>query len=101
MAIASGTILNTATTLRTAPAGGSAITSIILRNSDTSARTVTLHARVSGAAVAANNTFLIVSIPAGETYVFDSVLLLGSGDILSALADTTSVVYSTINYKDT
>lgn len=81
--------------------GGSAVTSIWLKNHDTSARTVTLHACPLAEAVSDENMLLEVSIPAGETYTLDAEkLILSDTDDLKAFADVTSVVTATVSYLD-
>lgn len=84
---------NSANAFSTASVGA-----VIFKNHDASARTVTLHARPSAEAVADENMLLEISIPAGESYTFSEKLLLSNTDVLSAFADTTSVVAVTISY---
>jgi len=99
MALTNATISDTATTILDVDnSGGAALVTIILLNTDSSARSVTVHARPGGEAVANENTIFTVSIPAGESYVFNDKLLLSDNDIISALADTASVVVATASY---
>ena len=98
MAIANATILNTETTIFTA-SGNNAITVIYFLNTDSSARTIDVHIKPLGEALAAENQIYdAVSIPAGDTFVIDAEkLILEDTDEITALASVTSVVVCTIS----
>jgi hypothetical protein len=83
-------------------AGGAAIGSVIAYNSDTVARDFTLHAVPSGYGASTGNTLLKVSIPAGDSYVFDTKMLLANTEKLHASTDngTATKVYATVSYLD-
>ena len=98
MAIANATILNTETIIFTA-SGDNAITCIYFLNTDSSARTIDVHVKPLGEALAAENQIYdAVSIPAGDTFVIDlEKLVLEDTDEITALASVTSVVVCTIS----
>lgn len=101
MALTNNVLNNTGTDIFIcANAGGAAIGSVIARNSDTVARDFTLHAAPSGYSPSTANILLQVSIPAGDSYVFDTKMLLGSGEKLHASTDngTATKVYATVSY---
>ena len=98
MAIANATILNTETTLFTAT-GNTAVTCIYFLNTDSVARTINVHIKPLGEALAAENQIYdAVNIPAGDTFVIDlEKLILENTDEITALASVTSVVVATIS----
>jgi len=98
MAIANATILNTETTVYTS-SGSNAVTVIYFLNTDSSARTLDIHVKPLGEALAAENQIYdAVNIPAGDTFVLDAEkLVLEDTDEITALASVTSVVVATIS----
>lgn len=98
MAIANKTLLNTETIIFTS-SGNNAITCIYFLNTDSSARTIDVHVKPLGEALAAENQIYdAVSIPAGDTFVIDAEkLILEDTDEITALASVTSVVVCTVS----
>lgn len=98
MAIANATLANTETTIFTS-SGNNAITCIYFLNTDSSARTIDVHVKPLGEALAAENQIYdAVSIPAGDTFVIDAEkLILEDTDEITALASVTSVVVCTVS----
>jgi len=98
MALANGIVGLTDTPILTsAGTDGNASVSIILYNSHTAAVKVTVNARPGGEAVSLANTLFQKSIPAGDTFTFESKVLLDNSDIISAKADVDAVVGATIS----
>jgi len=82
-------------------AGGSALTSIWLKNHSGSAVTVTVYACPDGDAQVPQNMLIEVEIPANDTYTIDAEkLILANTDTLEMFASTTSVITTTISYLD-
>lgn len=101
MALANATLTGSAATIFTCSnAGGSAVVTMVLKNHDASARTVTVHACPADEAAADENMLLEVSVPAGDSYVFDSKVLLANTDTIKAFASVTSVMSATVSYLD-
>ena len=106
MAIANATILDTVpgtteTILYTA-AANVGITVIYLCNTDTVTRTVDIHVKPLGEALALENQiYSAISIPAGDTFIIDTEkLILESTDEITAVvgeADTTTAVVATLS----
>ena len=106
MAITNATIDDTVpgtteTALYTA-AADVAVTVIYLCNTDTVTRTVDVHVRLAGEALALENKIYdAISIPAGDTFTIDSEkLVLASTDVISAVVgegDTTTAVVATVS----
>lgn len=98
MAIANATILNTETTLFTS-SGNNAVTCIYFLNTDSATRTLDVHIKPLGEALAAENQIYdAVDIPAGDTFIIDlEKLILEDTDEITALASVTSVVVATIS----
>jgi len=106
MAIANATIDDTVpgtteTILYTA-AADVGITVIYLCNTDTITRTVDIHVKPAGEALALENQiYSAISIPAGDTFVIDTEkLILENTDEITAVvgeADTTTAVVATIS----
>lgn len=81
----------TTTTICTAAAGYTeVIKQIIICNTDTSDRTVTL--AIGSAATAANRIMSALPIGANDIMVFDTALVLAATETLQGLADAASVV---------
>jgi hypothetical protein len=82
-------------TMDAAPTSGAApigiVKEIVLTNTDTSARTVTLNIR-TGAAAASNQFLSAVSIAANTTTVLTLRTVLVAGEIISGLCDTNAKV---------
>ena len=106
MAIANATLLDTVpgtteTTIFTA-AADTAVTVIYFCNRDTIARTIDVHVKPLGEALAAENQIYdAVSIPAGDTFVVDAEkLILENTDVITAVvgeANTTNAIVVTIS----
>ena len=98
MALANTVVGLTDTTIFTASGtDGNAGVSIVLYNSHSSAVEVTANARPGGEAVGLANTLFKKSIPAGDSFVFESKLLLANTDVVSAKADVDAVVAATLS----
>lgn len=81
----------TTTTIVTAATGYSnVIKQIIICNTDTVDRTVTL--AIGSAATAANRLMSALPIGANDIMVFDTAIVLTTGETLQGLADAASVV---------
>ena len=106
MAIANATILDTVpgtteTTLFTA-AADVAVTVIYLCNNDTITRTLDIHVKPAGEALALENkVYSAIQIPADDTFVIDTEkLILANTDEITAVpgeSDTTNAVTATIS----
>lgn len=106
---ARGQLSNSNGTLYTAPSGtsptgstqGAILKSLILCNTDSSARTVTIYVVESGGSAAANRAILsAASIPANTTVTFtfpDDTFPMDGGETVQGLASTASVVTYRIN----
>lgn len=85
----------TTTLLYTAPAGGAIIKEILLCNTDTTARTVTMYV---GAGSAAGQTVLsAVNVNPGETKFISLSTAMNASDTIKGGASTTAVVACTIS----
>jgi len=85
----------TTTTICTAAAGyAEVIKQIIICNTDTVDRTVTLS--IGTAATAANRLMSALPIGANDIMVFDTAIVLAAGETLQGLADVASVVNVTV-----
>ena len=103
MALANATLTNASAVVFTcANAGGSALTSIYLKNHTANSETVTLHACPAGEAEADENMLMEVEVPANDTYVvpLNGKLILANTDTIEMFADTASAVTTTISYLD-
>jgi len=101
MPIANATLTGSAATVLTSSsAAGTSVFAVNCKNHDTSARVITLHACPVDEAAADENMIFEVSVPAGDTYVYESKILLSNTDTLKMFADTTSVTTTTISYLD-
>jgi hypothetical protein len=81
----------TTTTIVTAAAGyANVIKQIIICNTDTVDRTVTL--AIGSAATAANRLMSALPIGANDIMVFDTAIVLTTGETLQGLSDVASVV---------
>jgi len=103
LSLVNATLTTTAADVFTCPdADGSAITAIVLFNSDTVAHTVQLYACPANEAQVVENQLLNISIPAGESFSPDlGKLILANTDTITAKtgeADTTTAVAITISY---
>jgi hypothetical protein len=90
-----GTLLtNSLATYYTVPGSTTAtITGITLCNTDSAARTVTLHLVASGGSADDGNTLLdAISLNAGETIIDDTRRAMNAGDFIRAVASVTNVV---------
>lgn len=85
----------TTTTIATAAAGyADIIKQIIITNTDTVDRTVTL--AIGSAATAANRLLSALPIGANDVIVWDTALVLAAGETLQGLSDTASKVTVTV-----
>lgn len=102
MALANTTCSDSATTLFTCTnAKGTAVLMISFQNDDASAHQATIHACPSAEAASAENRVLNTpSIPAGDSYIHETKMILANGDDIKVSADTASVVGCTISYMD-
>ena len=101
MALVNTTLSASATTVFTCSnAGGSAVVTVTFQNDDVATRTATLHACPAAEASSAENRLFNVDIPSGDSYVFDSKILLANGDDLKVSSDAASVVGCTVSYLD-
>lgn len=100
MALANATLTDTSAVIYTcANAAGAAVVGIIFTNTDSAARTITVHACPAAEGEADENMILKqLSIGAGETYVWEYKLLLANTDTIEAFASVTSVVTATVSY---
>ena len=81
-----------ATDIYTAPALTTTIVKqIMLCNTDTVARTATLHVAAAGSAAAGNTIFKAISLDPSETAIFNLSLVLAAGEKISGLATATAV----------
>jgi hypothetical protein len=74
--------------------GSRAITTVIVCNTGSSDRTVTLYAVPGGGAVAGNSTMIVnqLTVPAGDTVSFDQEkMVLGTGDELKAICSASDL----------
>jgi hypothetical protein len=101
MSLANVTLADSETTLFTcANAGGTAIKAIFITNTDSSARTVTVHVCPEGEAASDENMIMDAeSIPANETIKIEG-LLLANTDVVSGFASVASVVTASASYLD-
>lgn len=82
-------------------AGGSAIKMISFQNDDASAHQATIHLCPAGEVASAENRILNTpSMAAGDSYIFDTTLILANTDEIQVSADTASVVGCTVSYLD-
>lgn len=90
------TQLGTSTTVLTTAAAGHTyvIKQIVIANTDTVDRTVTL--AVGSAATAANRIMSALPIGANDLVVWDTALVLAAGETLEGLSDTASKVTVTL-----
>lgn len=83
-----------ATDIYTTPSSPSTTTivkQIMLCNTDTVARTATLHVAAAGSAAAGNTIFKAISLDSNETAIFNLSLVLAAGEKISGLATATTV----------
>jgi hypothetical protein len=94
------TILSTNTELLVVPAlTNYASVAILLCNVGASDETVTLYAVPSGGTAGATNTIMKnFVLPAENTYIFDTKLLLGAGDKIVAIGSTGNLATATVTY---
>ena len=102
MSLANATLATSPTSVFTcANAGGSAVVTIMLTNTDSVARTVDVHACPAAEANAAENLIFSREIPAGDTFVFsDKILLANTDDIKMLTTATATDVVATVSYLD-
>ena len=82
---------------------GSMILAVIFYNSDSVEHNVNLHACPADEAPVVENQLLKVAIPAGESYAFDTKMVLSNTDTLTALndeANTSTAVGITVSYEN-
>ena len=85
----------TTTTIVTAASGyANILKQIVICNTDTVDRTVTL--AVGTAATASNRLMSALPIGANDTIVFDTAIVLAAGETLQGLSDTASKVTVTV-----
>lgn len=81
-----------ATNIYTTPSSTTTIVKqIMLCNTDTVARTATLHVAAAGSAAAGNMIFKAISLDSNETVILNLSLVLAAGNIISGLATATAV----------
>ena len=86
---------NTTTTICTAATGyAEVIKQIIITNTDTIDRTVTL--AIGSAATAANRLLSALPIGANDVMIWDTALVLNAGETLQGLSDTADKVTVTV-----
>lgn len=92
MAIVNTAILATNTTIYTS-SGNNAITTVIICNTGSSDRTLTLHAVPSGGTAGTVNMIVnALVVPAGDTVSFDQEkMVLSNGDSLVAVGSNTNL----------
>lgn len=92
MAIVNTAILSTSTTLFTS-SGNNAITTVIICNTGSVDRTLTLHAVPNGGSVSTVNMIVnALIVPAGDTVSFDQEkMVLSNGDSLVAVSSDTGL----------
>jgi hypothetical protein len=92
MAIVNTAILATNTTIYTS-SGNNAITTVIICNTGSSDRTLTLHAVPSGGSAGTVNMIVnALVVPAGDTVSFDQEkMVLSNGDSLVAVGSNTNL----------
>ena len=90
------TQLGTSTTTLVTAASGYAniIKQVVITNTDTVDRTVTL--AIGSAATAANRLFSALPIGANDVMIWDTALVLAAGETLQGLSDTASKVTVTV-----
>ena len=83
------------TTIATAATGyDEVIKQVIITNTDTVDRTVTL--AIGSAATAANRLFSALPIGANDVMIWDTAIVLAAGETLQGLSDTASKVTVTV-----
>lgn len=87
-----GALPSSAGTLYTATSGKKIITSINLHNTDSVTRTVELWLVPSGGSADGTNKILKQDLAAGQTYVFDRVMVLEINDFIRGVAGAASVI---------
>jgi hypothetical protein len=92
MAIVNTAILATNTTIYTST-GNNAITTVIICNTGSNDRTLTLHAVPSGSSASSTNMIVnALIVPAGDTVSFDQEkMVLSNGDSLIAVGSNTGL----------
>ena len=105
MSLVNATLTNASAVIFTAASASSklssALNSIWIKNHDTVARNVTVHACPAGEAVADENMLMEVAIPAEDTLPIGvEKIILANTDTIAAFADVTSVCTVTISYLD-
>jgi hypothetical protein len=90
------TQLGTSTTTLVTAASGYAniIKQVVITNTDTVDRTVTL--AIGSAATAANRLFSALPIGANDVMIWDTAIVLAAGETLQGLSDTASKVTVTV-----
>ena len=99
MTIAQTQIASSATIIYTS-SGNNIVTSIIFCNTTNSPVTLTTYVIPSGGAVNDTTTIIkLLTIPARDTYIFDtSRLLLSNSDSIRAVSDTNNAITATLTY---
>jgi len=102
MALVNTTCSDSSTTVFTCSnAGGTAVKMISFQNDDASARLATIHLCPAGEPATAENRILNTpSIPSGDSYIFDTTIILANTDEIKVSADAASVVGCTVSYLD-
>lgn len=92
----------TETTMYTVPAGRQLVVKeFVICNTDTSARTITIHVRRGGVAADVTRRILSArSIPAGETVYFPCSVVMGAGSILSGLSSAAGFITVTVSGEE-
>lgn len=99
MALSQATLTASATTIFTST-GNSAVTTMYLCNYSATDRTATIYLVPNGN-VAGNGNIIYKEVPiaAGDTYIIDTErLVLANGDMVQALASSTTSITMTVSY---
>ena len=102
MSLVNATLTDTSAAVFTCSnAGGTAVTSIWLKNHSASAVVTTIHACPAGEAESDENMLVEVSVPANDTYVLDTEkLILADTDVIEMFCATTTAISTTVSYLD-
>jgi len=93
---------STETALLTVPAGKNYanVTVLLCNTSSTLDEIVTIYAKVSGSGVDGNTIIKEFVIPAKDTFVFESKLLLGEANVISAKGANGAICTATLSYLE-
>jgi len=97
----SSTLLTTAVQTLFQPTGanGAANVTLVFCNTTATNQTVTVYAVAAAGSPSATNTILsAVTVPAGETVIFEPKLILGQNESIRALASANTSISATVSY---